>query len=366
MAAIFWCTTCLNASTRPRLTFDDNGRCSACQWHEKKHVIDWDHRSNQFKELLNRVNRINTPFDCIVPVSGGKDGSYVAHTVRERYGLTPLCVTVRPPLELPISHRNLLNFINSGFDHVLVSPNSAVMATIDRYGFEELGFPYYGWMTAIHTAVIHTAIAFDISIVIYGEDGEVEYGGSTEMEHEQVYDIDYMRKVYLEGGHDTVMDRLGDRRSQAHLWNFPNGPINLQFTHWSYYESWDPYRNYLIAKEYCGLEESKEANAGTFTNFAQNDQALVALHTYLMFLKFGFGRATADAGIEIRRGALTREQALHLVRMYDGAYPSEFIPTYLEYYQMTRADFDSVLNRWANKDLFELIDNQWRPLFEVA
>ena len=85
-----------------------------------------------------------------------------------------------------------------------------------------------------------------------------------------------------------------------------------------------------------------------------------------MYLKFGFGRATQDAGIEIRRGSMTRDQALNLVRMYDNAYPEELIPINLEYYQMTKAEFDEVLDKYANKDLFEKIDGRWQPKFTTG
>jgi hypothetical protein len=112
--------------------------------------------------------------------------------------------------------------------------------------------------------------------------------------------------------------------------------------------------------------EVEGSNAGTFTNFAQNDQALYALHTYLMYLKFGFGRATQDASIEIRRGAMDRAQAVNLVRLYDGQYPDEFLETYLDYYQMTLAEFDEALDRWANRDLFEKVDGRWKPRFSVV
>ena len=140
---------------------------------------------------------------------------------------------------------------------------------------------------------------------------------------------------------------------------------SLDITHWSYFENWDPYRNYLIAKEHCGLKEAEDSNAGTFTNFSQNDQALYALHTYLMYLKFGFGRANQDACIEVRRGAMDRDQAVNLVRLYDGHYPEEFMQLYLNYYQMTQADFDGVLDRYANLELFEKIDGRWMPKFIV-
>ena len=139
----------------------------------------------------------------------------------------------------------------------------------------------------------------------------------------------------------------------------------IQLTHWSYFENWDPYRNYLVAKEHCGLQEADSSNSGTFTNFSQNDQALYALHTYLMYLKFGFGRANQDASIEVRRGAMDRDQAVNLVRIYDGHYPEEFIDLYLDYYQMTFEAFNQVIDRYANKDLFEKRNNRWYPRFTV-
>ena len=137
----------------------------------------------------------------------------------------------------------------------------------------------------------------------------------------------------------------------------------LKFTHWSYFEPWDSYRNYVIAKENCGLIEKEEGSDDTFTNFSQNDQALYTLHAYLMYLKFGFGRATQDAGIEIRRGSMTRDQGLNLVKMYDNAYPHDLIDVFLEYYEMSKEEFDSVLDRYANKDLFKKIDGIWSPIF---
>jgi hypothetical protein len=180
-----------------------------------------------------------------------------------------------------------------------------------------------------------------------------------------------MKKVYLEGGHDLVLEKIkkDGEFSDADLsfFKFPSDEeiekTGLEFTHWSYYESWDSYRNYIIAKDHCGLAEKDEGNSDTFTNFAQNDQALYALHAYLIYLKFGFGRATQDAGIEIRRGSMTREQALNLVKMFDNSYPHNLIDTYLDYYKMTKQEFDEVLDKYANKDLFEKVDGLWTPKF---
>ena len=133
----------------------------------------------------------------------------------------------------------------------------------------------------------------------------------------------------------------------------------------SYFEPWDSYRNYLISKKYMGLQENKETGGGTFTNFAQNDIKLYSLHTYLMYLKFGFGRATQDVGIEIRRGAMTRNQGLNIVRIYDNAAPESQVSFYCDYYKITKNKYYQTLDKWANKKLFKKVKGIWMPKFKV-
>ena len=232
-----------------------------------------------------------------------------------------------------------------------------------------MGFPYYGWQIAIEATPVLMATQLGIGLILYGEDGEVEYGGSVETEKDPIYNVQYVKQVYLEGGYNKVLDGSGIAEPDLRFFRFPdNERLSLSkvaITHWSYFENWDPYRNYLVAKEHCGLKEAENTNSGTFTNFAQNDQALYILHAYLMYLKFGFGRANQDACIEIRRGAMDREQAVNLVRLYDGLYPEEFIEMYLDYYQMNQPEFDATLDHWANKELFKKVDGRWSPLFSV-
>lgn len=336
---------------------------------ETKKSLNWEARQQDLTDLLDRHRGDGSRFDCIVPVSGGKDGSYVAHSLQNLHGMTPLCVTVTPPLPLELGERNLRNFIASGFNHVSVNPHSGAMRTLNKVGFEEKGFPYYGWLLAIHSAVIRVAMNFGVSLIFYGEDGEVEYGGTAATQDKPLFDVDYMKDIYLDGGYEEVLSQARLPEHELGFFRFPKEPAladqPLDITHWSYFENWDPYRNYLVAKEYCGLEEAETTNEGTFTNFSQNDQALYALHTYMMYLKFGFGRANQDACIEVRRGAMDRDQAVNLVRLYDGQFPEAFVDLYLDYYEMDRPAFDSVLDRWANRTLFDKVDGHWRPKFEV-
>jgi N-acetyl sugar amidotransferase len=364
-----WCSNCLAMSTRPRITFDERGWCNACRWMEKKKVLDWKQREIKLVSLLDKHRRNDGSFDCLVPVSGGKDGSYVAYNLKYKYGMNPLCITVTPALALDLGEKNLRAFVESGFNHLSVNPAFEAMRTLNRRGFTEMGFPYYGWLIAILAAPVRMAAQLGINLIFYGEDGEVEYGVSTETEKNPIYDVQYMKKIYLEGGYEKILNSSEIDESDLTFFRFPSHEVlaksPIDITHWSYFENWDPYRNYLVAKQYCGLKEAKESNSGTFTNFAQNDQALYALHTYLMYLKFGFGRANQDASIEVRRGAMDREQAVNLVRLYDGHYPDEFIDTYLDYYQISAKEFDAVLDRYANPQLFTKVEGRWMPKFVV-
>ena len=131
----------MNMSTRPRITFDERGWCNACQWMEEKKVVDWESRQNTLRKTLLKYKNDN--FKCIVPVSGGKDGSYVSHTIKNKYKINPLTVTVRPALSLEIGDQNLTNFINSGYSHIPITPNPSVLSLINKLGFIHLGFPYY-------------------------------------------------------------------------------------------------------------------------------------------------------------------------------------------------------------------------------
>lgn len=364
-----WCSRCLTMSTRPRISFNSDGVCNACLWTEEKANLDWSKRQEELELLLSKHRSNGKHFDCLVPVSGGKDGSYVAYQLKHKYGMNPLAVTITPALPLALGEENLRSFVESGYNHISVNPAHEAMRELNKFGLDLMGFPYYGWLIAIQAGVIRVAKQFNIELIFYGEDGEVEYGGTSETAKSPIYDVSYMKKVYLEGGYEKVLSASSISEVDKYFFTFPSdkelAESSIAITHWSYFENWDPYRNYLIAKEYCGLTEAEETNSGTFTNFSQNDQALYALHTYLMYLKFGFGRANQDASIEVRRGAMTRDQAVNLVRLYDGHFPEEYLALYLEYYKISEEEFFEMLDKYANRDLFEKVGKLWTAKFEV-
>tara|TARA_Y100000590_G_scaffold448450_1_gene585141 strand:- start:9356 stop:10429 length:1074 start_codon:yes stop_codon:yes gene_type:complete len=356
-------------STRPRIEFDDKGWCNACVWSEEKKLIDWKKRKEIFFNMANK-SKTNKNYDCIVPLSGGKDGTYVSFKMKE-LGLNPLTVTIRPHMEKDLGIKNLNSFLSkSNLAHVHITIPYEALRKINRLGLVEKGSPYYGWLIAMHTAVIRLACDFNIGLIMWGEDGELEYGGTTKNKNKFTYDLDYIKNEMIEGDYEKIIKASNLNDKELFFLKFPTKDEikerKILFSRWGYFENWDSYRNYIFAKNNANLQEETIGNEGTFTNFAQNDQILFQLHTYLMYLKFGFGRATQDAGIEIRRGAMVRTQALNLVKLYDNSYPERFIDQYLEYYKMSKKEFNEVLEKWTNKDLFEKRGDKWIPKFEVV
>jgi hypothetical protein len=133
---IFYCKKCVVSNQRPRITFNEEGICSACQYAQiKHHVIDWKKREAMLVELLDRHRSKDGSYDCVVPGSGGKDSSYVAHQLKYRYGMHPLTITWAPFLYTDIGWKNYVAFKDCGFDNLLCFPNGIVHRKLARLAF---------------------------------------------------------------------------------------------------------------------------------------------------------------------------------------------------------------------------------------
>lgn len=358
------CKQCRMLSTRPRLTFNENGVCSACQWAEEKRNLDWEKRHQELLELCDKYRSKAGEFDVVVPVSGGKDSSMIAHKLKTIYGMHPLCVNINhnPQVTTPINEMNMNNFLDHGFDCIRIYPNPKIVQRLDKIGLVEYGQPYFGWMSAMVVAPIKVALKFGIQLIMYAEEGEVEYGGSEELKYSAVYTMDHVKRLYLSG--INVDEMLGGITENTYWWKAPTEEeierLKPAIAHWSYFENWNSNYNYRYAKENVGLVETNETASGTYNNFAQTDSILYSLHTYFMYLKFGFGRCSQDVCIDIRSGEMDLKRGIELIKQYDEEYPALYEERYLDYYQMNREEFYNNIDRWANKELLEKRDGYWK------
>ena len=367
---IFLCKKCLTLSTRPRIQYNENGICTACRWAEaKKTKIDWDKRWKELEELCDKY-RCNdgSNWDVLVPCSGGKDGTYVAWMLKNKLDMHPLCVTLKPQMQTEIGNQNLQNFINSGFDHVLITPNPKTYRKLAKRGFITQGRPKLPFVIGISLFTMKTAMKFKIPFIMYGEEGEEEYGGSTAQVGKFKITRQYLIDYYY-SGHDPAEYLDEFTKDELRWWLLPSNEEleeNKLFpTHWSHFENWDPETHYKIAKEHCSLQTLDKPSIGTFTNYAQLDDKLQDLHAYMMYIKFGFGRAWSDACIEIRAGRMTRNQAIKHVKKYDGAFPQKYLQDYLDYFEMTEEEFWRTIDSFRSPDIWKNVNGEWKLKFEI-
>ena len=368
-----YCKKCLMPHTRPRQNFNSEGICGACDWNDiKENKIDWKPRWKELEALCDKFKKRNKGrHNVLVPYSGGKDGAYIAYTLKHKLGMNPLCVTIRPPLEEEIGKQNIQNFIQRGYEHVMITPNREIEKKIDKENFIKKGIPMHAFMISVQTAIYRASIIFDIPFVMFAEEGESEYGGDLSLRNKQTYSKEEGIKFYLSGVNPN--DYLNKYKEDEIFWfTYPKeSELNKKNTpelyHWSYFENFVNYNHYLVAKEQCGLLEKNERNQGSIENFSVTDTYLIRLYYYLMYLKFGFGRVSMDVTNEVRRGSMTRNQALNIAKKFDGEPPDDdHIKKYLEYYSMNENEFNEVIDKWANKDLFYKNNkNKWTSKFEI-
>ena len=216
------CKRCIMPDTRPRLKFNADGICAACEWKKKKKSeIDWDARNKELVELCDKI-RGKHKYDCIVPASGGKDSTYVADKMKNVFGLNVLTVTITPPLETDLIQNNMKKFLEYGYDNIKVTPNPKIAQEINKFGFIEQGRPMLSWTSCLNSVMFQLAVDFKIPLIMFGEEGETEYGGLTEMRYVPYYNTDYAIKIYTEGNDPKHFIQKDYSEREMALWLFPS------------------------------------------------------------------------------------------------------------------------------------------------
>ena len=154
-----FCTKCVMSNQRPTsaiefkhtrdskkttMNFDEYGVCDACKYSEKKHTIDWNKRRQELKNILEKYrNKNEENYDCLIPVSGGKDSHYQAYVIKKEFGLNPLVVNFHPREQTELGRKNLDNLKTLGVDCIEFSANPDVYKKLSLFGLTELGDPMW-------------------------------------------------------------------------------------------------------------------------------------------------------------------------------------------------------------------------------
>lgn len=360
---IEYCHRCVMPSTKPNLSLDEEGICSACRSFEERSTIDWQARQQELERVLSIYrNRAGTHWDCIIPVSGGKDSTFQVIKMLEM-GMNPLCVlaTTCDPSEL--GRNNIENVKQLGVDFVEFSPNPLVRRKLNRIGLTRVGDISWPEHVGIFTIPVRAAVQYRVPLIIWGENSQNEYGGPAAARQNKILD----RKWLMEYGGLLglqIQDLIGiEDLEPRHLipYSYPGDDelqqVGVTGIFLGYYLPWDGYRNALVAQAY-GFTTYHTTVEGSLVNYENLDNYQTGIHDYFKFLKLGFGRATDLACLHVRRGRLTREEALAMVRKHDGKFPWTYLgkplADILAPLELSVDQFIEICDRYTNKDLFKL------------
>ncbi len=356
-----YCKRCVMPHTKPDLQLDEHGICNACRSYENRKSVDWDARHAELLQVLERYRRpAGDNWDCIVPVSGGKDSTYQVVRMLQ-LGLNPLCVTSTTCDLSALGRRNIENLKHLGVDYVEMSPNPLVRAKLNRIGLTQVGDISWPEHVGIFTIPVRAAVQFNVPLIVWGENSQNEYGGPAAAAEGSTLNRRWLEEF---GGllGLRVSDLIGmDGLEARHLipYSYPSDEelarVGVTGLFLGHYLPWDGLSNTLIAQSNGFITYDKVVE-GSMVNYENLDNHQTGIHDYFKFLKFGFGRATDLACLHIRRGRLTRQDGLDAVRRLDGRFPWEYLgkplADILAPLEMDTDEFIRLCDTFTNKKIF--------------
>lgn len=389
-----YCTRCVMSNQRPAssvefkhapdrkvrsLFIDENGVCDACRFAQHKAKIDWEARERELHALCDRHRRDDGRYDCIVPGSGGKDSAYAAHVLKYKYGMHPLTVTWPPILYTDIGRKNFDAWLKvGGFDNLSFNQNGRVQKLLTRLANENLLHPFQTFILGQKNLAPKIALAMDVPLIFYGE-SEAEYGNpiaetATSLRDKSYYATENLDDVYLAG---VPIRELTQKHGVALADLMAYLPADykalaksaIEVHYLGYYLKWVPQEAYYYAVEHTGFEANPFRTEGTYSKYNSLDDKIDGFHYYTTWIKFGLGRASYDASQEIRNNHLTREEAVALVKRFDGEFPSRYFEEVMTYIGMEPKHFHDLCDRFRSPHLWKKESGEWKlrhPVWEVA
>lgn len=364
MRRMRYCRECVLPDTRPGLVIGPDGVCNACKNSREKCVrIDWAKRSRMFREVVRNAKSRSRGYDCLVPVSGGKDSTWQVLKCLE-HGLNTLAVTWKTPARTKIGAGNLANLIRLGVDHIDYQINPNVEKKFMYKSFVRYGTTAIPMHMAIFNIPLKVAAKFNIPLIVYGENSAMEYGSPKEELKGFSLNSEWLKRFGVMHGtaaKDWVSKDLSKRELTAYF-----GPSESELAQkdiraifLGYYFKWDPKAVYETAKRYGFRARPEGAKTGLY-DYADIDCDFVSVHHYFKWLKFGFTRLFDNLSLEIRNGRLSRQEAVAIIQKTGDQTPREDIKKLCRFLGITEARFHEIEEKFRNRDIWKKGGGKWK------
>jgi len=339
-----YCVRCCMPSSNEGIEFDEMGICRACYSAEQKMHINWVEREKSLRKLLDYHKSLNRDYDCIVPISGGKDSTFQLHVVTKVYGLRALAVTFSHNWFTETGKYNLQNCLEKfNVDHIVFTPNRNLVNRIARQSLVKIGDSCWHCHSGVGAFAMQIAVKFNISLLIWGESAADLSGRSSYFDPVIKFDRDYFTKMSAKVGPEEI---AGDTISARELspWRLPSVEdierVGVEGIHLGDYIFWDDERQMEFVRDVYDWREDRVE--GTYKGYKSVECIMAGVHDYTKFLKRGFGRGTDHASVDVRAGLLTREEAFELAKKHDTERP-DALDYYLQITGYTEAEFEAVM-----------------------
>ncbi len=363
-----FCSKCVQSDSRPGITLDDEGVCLPCRVAEQRDSIDWAARRAELDGIAEwgRTHG-NGEYDCIVAVSGGKDSTRQALIARDELNLKVLCVScVGPPeMQTEVGADNLANLIGLGFDTLSMGPAPQKWKRLMRRAFDLHGNYCKSTERALYATPARFAIRMGVPLVFLGENNALTYGDVMAGDGGEGNDI--KNNNTLSGGRadELLDDDLTERDLIAY--NFPTdeemAEAGVRIVYLGYFiKDFNNFKNAEVARA-NGLKgrDVKREDIGAINMFDALDEDFVHVNQFLKYLKLGFGKTSDEVCEAIRLGRMTRDEAIDLVRRFDGRVHDRYVRKFCSYLGMTREEFEDIAESFRNADLWTRDeDGEWR------
>ena len=357
-----YCRRCVLPDTRPNLEIQADGVCNACHAHGTRPWIDWAAREAMFGEVVSNARSRSSGYDCVVPVSGGKDSTWQVIKCLE-HGLNPLAVTWKTPARTAIGQDNLDNLVRLGVDHIDYQINPKVESKFMLRAYERFGSTAIPMHMALFSIPLTIAVRFGIPLVVWGENSAFEYGGSDEERTGFKLDAQWLRTFGVTHGTtavDWVSDELPARALTPYFGpgdeTLERAGVNAVFL--GYYFAWDPEATYRIAREHGFKGRSAGVKTGLY-DFADIDDDFISIHHHLKWYKFGFTRLFDNLSLEIRNGRISRDQAVAVIRRTGNQEPLGDIEKFCAFAGIDNARFFDIAEDFRNIEIWKREAGKW-------
>lgn len=359
MHSMHYCKKCILPSTRPNLVIHEDGVCNACKsFRVKPHI----NRERDFLNVVKSAQEASNTWDCVIPVSGGKDSTWQVIKAIE-YGLKPLCVTWKTPARTELGQKNLNNLISLGVDHIDFSVNPKIEKEFTLHAFKEKGSSAIPMHFALFSIPLKIATQFSIPLVIWGENSAVEYGGTnclgSDMSSEWLLKYGVTQGSIIE---DWVSKNLSRKDLSAYVWptdeELKKSGVRAIFL--GHYFNWDPENTFKIAKYHGFQELSGKAITGIYNYADIDDSFIISIHHWLKWYKFGFTRAWDNLSIEIRNGRISRSQALKTLKEIGNQEPKKEIMKFTEWAGISFQEFNNIIEKFRNRNIWYQENGMWK------